>query len=111
MECGDAPAGTGERRCVHRMGMNDRADVVPGLEDVAMKPPLARREATAEPAAIQIHQRNAVGFECVIAHSGGAHEKFPLLAAQTDSARAPMGQAGPAAPASAAKHPLLPFPF
>src|SRR5277367_3720723 len=76
-----------------RIGVNDGADFGPGLEYVTMKPPFARRTAAAEPAAVEVQQRNVVGLEGVVRHTGGTDEEPPLIATQTDIAGGTVGQA------------------
>jgi len=73
--------------------MDDGSDIGSGREYIAMKPPFARRTAAAEPAAVSVHERNIVGFEGVIRHSGRTHEKTPLIPAYADIAGCAIGQA------------------
>jgi len=68
------------------MGMNYCGDLMPGPEYVAMKPPFARRTTSAKPVPVNIHERNIVGFEAVIRHSGRTDEKTPFIPAHTDIA-------------------------
>src|ERR1700680_1172139 len=93
MKGGNSTAGAGEARSLRGMGMNDGGDFIPGTEYVAMKPPFARRTALAEPAAINVHERNVVEFEGVIRHSGRTNEKTPLVPTHTDIAGCAIGQA------------------
>src|SRR5258708_39407707 len=58
-----------------------------------MNPPFAGRAAAAEPAAAKIHERNIVGFEGLIRHSGRTHEETPFIPAHTDIAGCAIGQA------------------
>src|ERR1700678_2195279 len=75
------------------MSMNDGADLTSSLQDVAVEAPFARWPATAEPAAPQIHQGNVIGRKRFIGHSRGTHEEGALIAAHTDVAGFPIGQA------------------
>src|SRR5580693_5320646 len=92
MECRNAPAGAGERRRLWGVRVNDRANIVPRLVDVAVEPPFARGAAVAEPAPVKVHERNIIGLQDPIIHSTRAHEEPPPIAARADVARCAIRQ-------------------
>src|SRR5579871_944381 len=89
---GNAPAGASECRRVSGVRVNDRANLVPRLEDVAVDPPFARRATAAKPPAIEIHERNILVMQRFVIHPGRADEEAPLAATHADISRSALSQ-------------------
>src|SRR5579864_1059520 len=68
------------------MRMHDRPDVGACAIDVAMNAPLARRAPLAEPAAVEIHQSDVLGFERFTGGTGGGYQKIFRISSHTDIA-------------------------
>jgi hypothetical protein len=80
----NAAAGACQRGSFFGMRMNDGAHITPGLVDIAMKAPFARRPPPTEATSAQIHERNVVDDQRLVGHAGGTHKKSLRIAAHTD---------------------------
>jgi hypothetical protein len=73
----------GEDRRISRVGMDHRIDFGPGLEDVEVKSPLARRPLGGIVRAIQAHEHDLLGLHRLVGRAG-RRDQQALAMAQAD---------------------------